>query len=716
VVDRSVRRALIAGAALLVVTAVATSAFAGAWGVPRAGGQGPRIPVALPAVYRQTVSVDPLVPKQLRRHGSVDVLVTLDGASTLSAAKAAAQGNSRALLRRTEPAYRAMKVGLHLRVPGLRVLQDYDALPVQFVRVRSRTQLARLEADPSVTGVGANREDTLDLTQSLPLIGQPQVQSAGFTGAGTAVAVLDSGVDYTRSAFGSCSAPGAAGCKVVVAQDFAPNDGQLDDPAAGFHGTNVSGIVVGVAPDTKVLGLDVFNGLSSNTATQVNAINFAISQQATYNIRAINMSLGAAESYNTSPCGDPADARVAAFASARAAGILPVVAAGNSRFANGSNHVGISRPACIPGALPVGAVYDGNVGSRTWGGPSADDTCTDSTTAADTITCFSQVWSDPMILAPGAVITSAGITQAGTSQATPHVAGAVAVLYGAAGSPSLTSVENALRNQGPSIFDPLVGQSFHRLFLPDAIAGLDVTTPPPTTSTPPPTPPPPTCTITGTSASERLVGTSGDDVICGGGGNDVLVPNGGTDMVIGGAGFDLVSLEAASGGGTIDLNAGTATAPGLTVTLQQIEGGIGTPFNDTLLGNGADNDFLGIGGDDSIDGGGGFDFIRFDFATVRIKADLGAGTVTGEGLDTIAKVEGFLGGPKSDRARGNGKTNTLQGAGGSDRLSGLGKPDLLLGGPGTDALFGGGGYDALIGGSGGDFCDLGPGGGSTSSC
>ena len=41
--------------------------------------------------------------------------------------------------------------------------------------------------------------------------------------------------------------------------DFAPDDGMLDDPAAGRHGTNVSGIVVGVAPDTKVLGLDVFN-------------------------------------------------------------------------------------------------------------------------------------------------------------------------------------------------------------------------------------------------------------------------------------------------------------------------------------------------------------------------------------------------------------------------------------------------------------------------
>jgi Ca2+-binding RTX toxin-like protein len=672
------------------------------------------MPVSLPGASQRTASVDPLVGKQLAHDGSVDVLVTLDGASALSSARAAARGSSRGLLRRTEPGYRALKAGVHVRVPGLRVLQDYPALPVQFVRVSSPRELARLSADPSVVGIGANREDTLDLTQSLPLIGQPVAQAAGHTGAGTAVAVLDSGVDYTRSAFGSCSAPGPT-CKVVVAQDFAPDDGLRDDPAAGFHGTNVSGIIVGVAPDTKVLGLDVFNGLSSNTATQVNAINFVISNQATFNIRAINMSLGAAESFNTSPCSDPADARVAAFANARAAGIIPVVASGNNRFANGSNHVGISRPACIPGAFPVGAVYDSDTGGHTWGGPNADDKCTDATSAADQITCFSQVWANPMMLAPGALIRAAGVTQAGTSQATPHVAGAVGVLFDASPGASISQVESALRNNGPSISDSLVAQSFHRLFLPSAIAALGVTTtttPPPTTTTPPP----PSCTITGTNGPDRLVGTAGNDMICGGGGNDVLVSNGGTDTVVGGAGFDFVSLEGAIGGGTIDLNAGTATAPGTSVTLQQIEGAIGTPFNDTLIGNGSNNDLLGIGGHDSMDGGGGFDFIRFDFATVKIRANLGAGTAQGEGADTFTGFEGFVGGPKNDKATGDGKSNVLLGFGGGDKLSGLGKGDRLEGGPGGDDLFGGGGNDQLIGGPGTDTCDVGPGGGSTSSC
>jgi hypothetical protein len=199
---------------------------------------------------------------------------------------------------------------------------------------------------------------------------------------------------------------------------------------------------------------------------------------------------------------------VAAYANARAVGILPVVASGNNRFSNGSNHVGVTRPACIPGALPVGAVYDGDNGGLAWGSP--PNQCVDATTAADQITCFSQAWNNPMVLAPGARISAAGITQGGTSQATPHIAGAVAVLHDAGGivsdPPSLVTVaqvENALLNSGPLISDPLIGQSFHRLDLPAAIAALGGLPPPP-----PPPPPPTTPTITSFTPSNGQVGAS----------------------------------------------------------------------------------------------------------------------------------------------------------------------------------------------------------------
>jgi Ca2+-binding RTX toxin-like protein len=648
-------------------------------------------------------SVDPLVRKQLARHGAAEVIVTLDGTSALASARVASAGDSSDLLATTVPAYRSLKRDLRARVPGLRILQDYRALPVVFGRVGSAVELRRLATDPAVIGIGADREDETFLSESLPLINQPAAAGAGHTGAGTAVAVLDTGVDYTRAAFGSCPAPGA-GCKVVVAQDFAPEDGMLDDPAVARHGTNVSGVVADVAPDTKILGLDVFNGQTSNMSTQLAAIDFAISNQATYNIRAINMSLGSSEDYHTSPCTDPSDGRVAAFANARAAGILPVIASGNDAFSNGSFHVGVSRPACIPGALPVGAVYDSDVGGKAWG--SGNDRCQDPTTAADKITCFSQSWTHDQVLGPGAMISAAEITLGGTSQATPHVAGAVAVLHDAASlSTTVPQVETALLNSGPLIHDTLTNVDYHRLDLVAAVAALGTTPPPPTD-----------CTIAGTGAAEVLEGTPGNDVYCGEGGGDLIVLSGGNDTVIGGGGFDFVSLEDATGGGTVDLSAGTAVATGINATLESVEGAVGSGFADTLVGNGRQNEFLGLGGDDAIDGRGGFDFARYDLAPGRIRANIGTGQATGEGTDALDGVEGLVGGTGNDVLRGNGKANTLYGDRGDDVLRGGARADLIFGGPQADSLFGDGGNDDLRGGPGPDSCDPGPGGASLTSC
>src|SRR5262249_39003009 len=93
---------------------------------------------------------------------------------------------------------------------------------------------------------------------------------------------------------------------------------------------------------------------------------------------------------------------------------------GNEAY-NGS----IASPACVPAAVSVGAVYDANLGGRSWTG------CTDSTTAADKVTCFTNMANFLTILAPGAMITAADATYAGTSQAAPHIAGAVAALKSA---------------------------------------------------------------------------------------------------------------------------------------------------------------------------------------------------------------------------------------------------------------------------------------------
>jgi hypothetical protein len=108
---------------------------------------------------------------------------------------------------------------------------------------------------------------------------------------------------------------------------------------------------------------------------------------------------------------------------------------------------GIAFPACTPGILSVGAVYDANVGRL------PTNSCTDETTRTDQVTCFSNSASYLTMLAPGAVITAAGLSLVGTSQATPHVSGAVAVLRAAFPSDSLARTVSRLVANGVQVID-----------------------------------------------------------------------------------------------------------------------------------------------------------------------------------------------------------------------------------------------------------------------
>jgi subtilisin family serine protease len=255
------------------------------------------------------------------------------------------------------------------------------------------------------------RRPALDV--SVPLTGAPQAWQAGWTGAGVKVGVIDTGVDQSH--------PDLAG-RVAAAQNFTAEADALDRVG---HGTHVASTIAGdaAASQGRYKGMAPGATLYSAKVCTVDgcpesAILAGMTWAAEQGVKVANMSLGGPDSAGT----DPVEAALADLT--RRYGVLFVVAAGNSGLGGEST---VNSPGGVAEALTVGAVTKtGELAEFSSRGPRAGD-----------------AGIKPDITAPGVGIIAARSSTSdlwpddenpqyaslsGTSMATPHVAGAAAML------------------------------------------------------------------------------------------------------------------------------------------------------------------------------------------------------------------------------------------------------------------------------------------------
>ena len=332
------------------------------------------------------------------------------------------------------------------RVHGFRSEQVYEHALKGFAARLGERQLDQLRADPDVAFVSPDR--AVQIAARVPLLsgdaaptGVRRIGAASAADAHqastAAVAVIDTGIDLTHPDLNAVS-----GKNCTSRRKAAP---ALDDNGHGTHvaGTigaeNDGGGVVGVAPGTRLYAVKVLNASGQGTWSQVICgIDWVTQKANSLNIKVANMSLagfGLADGL----CGNLiGDALNRAICRSTAAGVTYAVAAGNS-----GQEFSTTVPAAYPEVLTVTAMSDSDGAAGALGG---NPTCRTGETD-DSYASFSN-FADPtddggqahMIAAPGVCIASTWLgggyrTASGTSMATPHAAGTVALCIGSGGVP-----------------------------------------------------------------------------------------------------------------------------------------------------------------------------------------------------------------------------------------------------------------------------------------
>jgi subtilisin family serine protease len=263
--------------------------------------------------------------------------------------------------------------------------------------------------------VWLDRKVAVALKESVRQIGAPEAWQAGYDGHGVTVAVLDTGIDAEH--------PDLAG-QVIASQSFIPGQAVTDRHGHGTHvaatvagtGAAENGTYRGVAPGASLVVGKVLNNSGSGTEAQViEGMEWATR---THDADVVSMSLSGAPSDGSDPVSQAVNTLT------EATGALFVVAAGNSGGRGGSETVG--SPGVAEAALTVGAVDKAEqLAAFSSRGPRRGDSALKPDIAAPGVGIVSARAIGTRL---GVPVNNRYTRASGTSMATPHVAGAAAIL------------------------------------------------------------------------------------------------------------------------------------------------------------------------------------------------------------------------------------------------------------------------------------------------
>ena len=295
-----------------------------------------------------------------------------------------------------------------------------------------------------------------------------QANNPGIDGAGTTIAVLDTGIDLDHPFFGADANGDGISDNIVASQDFHGDGNGASDPDG--HGTHVAGIAMssdtslpGVAPGADVAAIQVLGANGGFTSSVEAGLQWVISNASSLNITSVNLSLGDGSNSNIAAAAGLISDELAAL---RSLGVITFAAAGNS-FASFSAQ-GLGDPAIDSNALAISALDSANEGAASY------------SQRSETLTA---------VFAPGTFITNAAPgtgaatqTLSGTSMASPYVAGVSSLIRQLKPNLSVDDFETFLTQSASTFFDPATGGTYRTVDV-NALANLvsDSTSSTPTT-------------------------------------------------------------------------------------------------------------------------------------------------------------------------------------------------------------------------------------------